>query len=85
MVCERGLVLQAHKRRAGERDEICAVANSFSRNSSNVARQMSVHALEHGLREQCVGHGRVTNAFGKRGVKTVREGVEWSSVTLQWI
>ena len=76
MVCERGLVSQACRRREGERDEICAVASRSSHDSSNVARQMSANALEHGLREQCVGHGRVSIAFGKRGVKTDRERVE---------
>ena len=85
MVQERDLVLQARRRRAGERREIRAVANSYSHNSSNVARQMSVHALEHGLRWHGVDYGRVTNAFSTCAVETVREGVAWSSVTLQWI
>ena len=43
-VCERGLVLQACRRREGERDEISTVTSCGSHNSSNTARQMSVNA-----------------------------------------
>ena len=38
MVRERGLVLQARKRRAEERDEICTVASRGSQSLSNAAR-----------------------------------------------
>ena len=67
MVQERGLVLKELGRRAGERDEICAVASRGSPNSSNITRQMSVHSLECVLRVRCAGCGRAPTAFGKCG------------------
>ena len=82
MVQGRDLVLKELGRRAGERDEICTVACRGLHNLSNDAHQSSVHALEYVLRLRKADYGRVPVAFGKCGLKTVREGVELCVATL---